>query len=587
MLSRWVTCALALLPTLAAADPILDVHNGTDLFLNNVKVILDGEASETSGWQLPKAAGTLDLDLSLADFGLSDTQNIHATATVSNGSILWTFNKTFNPPVSLGGGTDLRHAWGTVVVSAKALSPLDAALCAATGCDRNVRLELAPGTLVFLGGEDPLGFDWSRTVNVKRLKVMGGVARPNLAVFYAPSNAAQKPTPQTLPVTATLTSVAPGGGALVKFTASAPQLSFPLPVVVVPQGQSQVTTKLEVPAHFTGVVTLRAYSGGAMAERHLTVAPEADSDDKKDPWDKLLYVPDWLAGCIQCGTLLRHPAADLSLVAVNGRTMLLEPGRLTDVAAALGAQRVTPTAMDASGWTTGTLADASGTFPFVVNLRQRAAQVTRLPAGLSPVAVSAWGQVLANRPGPAGLEAGLWGHGAFTKLALGAGVRTSSASALSNTGYVVGTLADAQGVAGFRHLEGRTEKLGTVAPRAVTTPVAVNAAGEVAAYADVNGVRAALRVDARGAVQRLGVPTGYLAATPTAQNDLGWIVGTATSASGATTGFLWTKSEGMMDLARFADRGFRVTQALAVTNDKQVVLRGVQDGREDLYLVSF
>ena len=96
-----------------------------------------------------------------------------------------------------------------------------------------------------------------------------------------------------------------------------------------------------------------------------------------------------------------------------------------------------------------------------------------------------------------------------------------------------------------------------------------------------------MRFDSRGTAQSLGTVSGYSSAWPTAQNDLGWIVGTASNGT-TTTGFLWTRTGGMIDLNRMAPNPrVVVREALSVTNDKQVVVRAVVNGRDDLYVLNF
>lgn len=582
---RWAPCILALVPLVATAEPVDDVRAGTNIFLNNIKAEVDGDFAEASGYELSKEANTLDLDLSLASFGLADTQNIHATAQVSGNKITWTFNKHFSPPVAIDGSTDLQHAWGTVVATAATLSPQELATCWANHCDRNVRLQLAAGTHVYISGEGTLGFDFTEEVKVKRLEAMGGVPRPNLSAFVLPTAVYQKSTAQTVYPYLKLTSVAPNGGALLSLWDSAPGAAFTPPVTTFNQGQQDRTVALKLAPNFTGIFKVRAWSGGSMLERTFKVAPEGDTNKKKNPFDWKEWVPDILAGCIRCSGFIAHPADDVSIGMINGTPTLIEPKRLTDLNQLFDARLVAPTMMNASGWATGTLTRPYGTYAFVANLRDRASK-PRLYQGITPVSVNAFGVLLANSAGAAP-RAGSIVRGQFQPLALPFDVKESRATAMSNTGYVVGTALDGTGTYGFRFFEGRTTRIHNVGAGTNYTPVAVNDAGEVAAFVEQRNTRSPMRVSASGAAQSLGSISGYASAWPTAQNDLGWVVGTASNGL-TTTGFLWTSTDGMLDLNRLSPSPrFVVREALAVTNDKQVVVRAVVNGRDDLYLLSF
>ncbi|MGV3624717.1 MAG: hypothetical protein ACO1OB_28110 [Archangium sp.] len=585
MLNHWARCALVLLPGLVAAAPIDDVENGTNLFLNSIVVRVDGEHAATGGWEIPKHAGTLDIDLTLAHFGINDSQPIHATGTQVNNTIVWTFDKHFSPRVRVDDSTTIRRAWGQLLVQLEPLTPSESAACQANGCERNVRLT-RPISAMFVSGEGPLGIDFTEMVEVRDFKMLAGIGRPRLAGFGAhPPMFQNHASDQWLDIPVVIDRVAPNGGARVDLWSGSSQARFAYgPATIIPQGQFSTMVSLLVPAGFMGIFDIRATSGGSTASKTITISPESSNGGGGGfEWSE--WVPDAAAGCLRCNVFVAHPGEDISISMIAGVPSIVERTRVRDLRTVLGATAVNPVTVNANGWSVGTLVTAAGTSTYAANLTN--ARVPRkLYTGLEPIGITASGQMLANRGG-ASATAGFATRGQFTPLNLPAGTRTSRANALSTHGHVVGTLTDATGTHAFRWSQGRTTKIARLTTLDDFKPVAINSVGEVAAYSENRtGSRTAVRVSSSNTTQQLPALSGATSMWPTSQNDHGWIVGTA-KRSGTTTGFLWTRLGGTVDLNTLSpSTRFTVLEALNVTNDNQILVRANNNGRIDLYLLS-
>ncbi|WP_224243484.1 hypothetical protein [Hyalangium gracile] len=580
-------CALVGLVAHAAwAGVVADVQAGQNLFLNNLVVELDGEQYSALGYDIPKPAGNLALDVRLSDFGVNDNQLIHATASVNGDYITWTFNKTFNPPVDIDGTNSLERAYGQLVVKAQPLSGFQQALCSVNPCSRNATLYVAAGTHVTVEGSGMLGIGWTRQVTVKQLRALAGIPRPNLSSLGAPSEVYAKTTNQLLTIGAGVSSVAPLGGTKVSLTSSAPgYLQLP-PNVVIPQGKSMATVTATLKPNFTGYITVKAATNGAVMQRIIHVSPDSESEGKRHPWDKILYVPDILAGCIRCTRYIDLTEGRLGIAQVSEKAVYFTPTKLVDLKQHFGAASVSPVSLSTTGWMTGTLTTQSGaTQAFKANFEALDTQAVML-GSFSPVAINAHGMVLGNRlTTERGMVAAMHDGSRLTDLPIDA--TWSQALAMSEAGHVVGVKGTSSSKQGFAFREGRVVELPAMATGATTVPVSVNQFGVMAGHSeDVEGLRTAVRIDASRNVQRLGELSGYPRSWATSINDLGWIVGTASNGR-TSVGFLWTPKDGLIDLNRLADprEGLVVTEALKVTNDKQIVIKGTVDGKEELFVV--
>ena len=197
----------------AWAGAVEDFKKGKDVQLTAAAAVMDGQLYSIAGFRIPKAADTLDINVTGADLGLNFSQSVHLTGVQTGNSILWTFGQTFNPPIAVDGTTVVNHVSGLLIVNATLLSGSNHPLCGFQPCLSDVLLTQSPGSWILVEGEGALGIDFSRLVMVDYFRGLGGIPQPGLAGFYVPGTAKVCSSPVTtyLPMNAFLTGFAPSG----------------------------------------------------------------------------------------------------------------------------------------------------------------------------------------------------------------------------------------------------------------------------------------------------------------------------------------------------------------------------------------
>ncbi|RKH54940.1 hypothetical protein [Corallococcus llansteffanensis] len=578
----------------AWAGAVEDFKKGKDVQLTAVSAVMDGEIYSIAGFQIPKAADTLNITLTGADLGLNFSQSVFLTGVQSGNSILWTFNQTFNPPIAVDGTTVVNHVSGLLIVNATLLAGTHHPLCGFQPCLRDVLLTHAPGSWILVEGEGALGIDFSRLVMVDYFRALGGIPQPGLSAFYVPGTAKVCSSPVTtyLPMTAFLTGFAPSGGTKVDFVSAYPKgLKVP-PNLTVPGGQSTASFKAAVAPDFTGQVNVVASSAGAIYSRLVQIFPQADCDsggNRNDPFDVRAYVPDLLLGCINCSELIDLGIRGQGLLRVQGLDVYFNGSQLRRLSSVFDVVSVSAVDMTDSGLVTGSMVVRAGEAPVAFRASLEGGPTTPIVLGaFTPTAITASGVVIGNHTSRTSSVA-MYHDGRSLKELPIPGATRSQALAVSEAGHIVGTYERDGDVRAFLFTEGVFRTLPQLSRATTTVPVAVNNRGQVVAHSvDATGaVLAVAIIEPNDTFHLLGVPSGFTGLTATSINARGWVSATATSHTG-TSGFLYTREDGWVDLnRRLSPAGsVVVTDALRITDADQVLVHGTANGNRALYLLT-
>lgn len=341
------------------ADALDDVRRGTNVRLSGARIEVNSNTYGAGSWLLPKAAGTLDMNIPASSFGLASTLVLHMHGSRAGDTLVWTFDDTLVSPYDLGSSQRVSRVSGTLVVRASLVRGADDPSCDHASCPYDVQLTLAPGSLVTVDGYMDLGvhWGWSRVVTVQQLTLFAGVPRPRLASMSVTVPAARCASDvwSELAGTVTLSSPAPVGGISVDVQSADASVGA-LPVRV-PEAATSASFTLLLPPNWNGATLVTAGSGGAVRSQRVALSacpvPQPFNSCMKFyyPLPPLVFLP--------------HGAA---IVRVEGSDLLLrERAEPLDLRKLLEAERVQVVGADGSGEISGTAWTSKGPQAFRID----------------------------------------------------------------------------------------------------------------------------------------------------------------------------------------------------------------------------
>ncbi|WP_164020566.1 hypothetical protein [Pyxidicoccus trucidator] len=579
-------CSLALLGFLLAstahADVVDDVWRGTNIRLNAARIHVRGNDYSTGYWLLPKAANTFNFNVPARQFGIDSDLVLHLYGSRSGNVITWTFNDALPRPYYLGDANSVTRVRGTLKARARQVRGADDPYCDHAACPHNVELVLEPGTRAWVDGYTDVvfQFDWTEEVSFRQFIAYAGVPRPRLASVRVtmPASRCATESPTELSGEVTLSSRAPTGGILVDLMSVDASVGV-LPVRV-PEAQSSARFAVRLPAGWSGPTVIYAASGGVRQIVKVALTKCVTTFFTFTKWHSLAsnFLPRWvLPGGIVVASAEGY-ATDALITPASEVYWLHE---------VLDAKWVQVKGVQATGDVFGTAYSDKGPSAF----RLRASKVKsgaelRLD-GWEAVAANSHGTLLVRTPedetqiyrvdevGPAkhpGLE-GLY----------------PSRTLFNSLGQVAVTLKTEQGNRVVL-VQGKEVKWLLDVESAVT---AFNDVGVLAGVALVEDkALRAFRWSEKAGLQWLPLPEGLASSRATAINDGGWVVGTATSWDGKTQTAFITTPDGKSTLPldkllppELAKAGFRIQEALSLSEDFSVLVRAVNGQGQRVHLV--
>ncbi|QSQ24611.1 hypothetical protein JY651_06570 [Pyxidicoccus parkwayensis] len=580
-------CALALLGFLLAgnahADVVDDVWRGTNIRLNAARIHVRDSDYATGYWLLPKAANTLDFNVAARSFGIDSDLVLHLHGTRSGNVISWTFDDTLPQPYNLGSAQYATRVRGTLKARARQVRGADDPYCDHAACPHNVELVLESGTRVWVDGYTDVWvhIGWTEEVQFRQFVAYAGVPRPRLASvrITTPLSRCPSSSPTELSGEVTLSSPAPTGGILVDLMSVDASVGV-LPVRV-PEAQSTARFALRLPANWSGPTVIIGASGGVQKSVKVALGKCVTSLFTFINWRALTanLSPRWVLNGGSVVASVEELKTDV-LVTPNSETYSLNE--------VLGASQVRVVGVQpATGDLYGTAYTQKGPSAFRLRAEQVKSGAEQWLDGWEAVAANAHGTLLVSNPedtfnlyrvdevGPAkhpGL-AGLY----------------PSRVLFNSRGQVAATVKTDKGMRAVRVYGKDVKWLVDVESEAT----ALNDVGALVGVArDANKVLKPFRWSDEKGFQWLPLPEGYASARATAINDGGWVLGTASSADGkAQTAFLTTpdgKSSVLLDKlmpAELAKAGYRIQEALSLSDDFTVLVRAVDGQGQRVHLV--
>lgn len=257
---------LLLFATLSSADEVDDVIAGDGVRFLGEQVSMDGHAYTAGDWALPKAAGSLDLDVPFTRFGIPYGGTLHASGSRSGNTITWTIDQWLSPDYA-SGDTHFQHLWGTVVARASYLLGSADIHCSGLSCAYGVLLRPAPGSSLNVHGYQwvwpgiEAGFD--KTIAVSDFTGVAGLPRPvlsSLSFDLLPGRCASSDY-VVLPGWVNLATPAPSSGARVQmWTTDAAQLATTAPWVA--PGETSARFHVVISPGWASSAQISAAAGG-------------------------------------------------------------------------------------------------------------------------------------------------------------------------------------------------------------------------------------------------------------------------------------------------------------------------------------
>ncbi|GHG87238.1 hypothetical protein [Comamonas sp. JC664] len=579
----WPLALLGLFLAQAAhADVIDDVVRGTNIRLNAARIHVKGNDYGTGYWLLPKAAGTLNLNVPARQFGINSDLVLRMHGSRSGNVITWTFNDALPSPYYLGSANSVTRVRGTLKALARQVRGADDPYCDSAACPHNVELVLTSGSSVYVDGYTDIvfKFNWTEPVYMRQFVAYGGVPRPRLSsmVVVTPTSRCPSPNATELYGDVVLSSPAPTGGILVDLMSVDARVGV-LPVRI-PEAQRSARFTVRLPPNWTGPTVIYGASGGVRRSVRLSV-PECI----RNPFlfTRYLRLEYHLAplGLLKGGALVaRNQETDSDvLVTAKGETH-----RLNEV---LRVEKARVVGINTAGDVFGTAYTSKGAHAF----RLRSDDVKAGPEvwldGWEAVTANAHGTMLVRDPHkPEGLflldEVGPAPLSVVSKLK----PRDLRFNALGEAAVTVETEK------GLRAARVYGDKVNVL----VDTESEVHAVNDVGVF--VGAVREGDKFTRpfiwsnEKELRWLPLPEGFVSARVVAINDGGWVLGTATAEDGKTqTAFLVPPES--KEALRLDDLlpedlkkdAYRVTRALALAEDFGVAVLAMDGQGQRVHLV--
>ncbi|AKQ69513.1 hypothetical protein A176_006425 [Myxococcus hansupus] len=566
----------------AHADVIDDVVRGTNLRLNAARIHVRGNDYSTGYWLLPKAAGTLNLNVPARQFGINSDLVLRMYGSRSGNVITWTFNDTLPSPYYLGSANSVTRVRGTLKALARQVRGADDPYCNSAACPHNVELVLTSGSSVFIDGYTDIIWKhyWTEPVAMRQFIAYGGVPRPRLSSMVVTTPVSRCPSPNATELygDVVLSSPAPTGGILVDLMSVDARVGV-LPVRI-PEAQRSARFTVRLPPNWTGPTVIYAASGGVRRSVRLSV-PEC----VRKPFEFVRYVQVEyrlaLLGLLNGGALVARDRETDSDVFVTAKG---ETHKLNGV---LRAEKVHVVGINTAGDVFGTAYTSKGAHAF----RFRSDDVKAEPE----VWLDGWEAVTANAHGTLLVRDPHKPEGLFLVDEVGP-APLSLVSKLKTRGLRFNALGEAavtlETDKGLRAARVYGDKVDVF----VETESEIHAVNDVGVFvgAVLEGekyFRPFIWSDKKE-LQWLPLPEGFVSAKAVAINDGGWVLGNATADDGKTqTAFL--VPPGAKQALRLDDllpedlkkAEYRVTRALALADDFGVAVLATDGQGQRVQLV--
>ncbi|NVJ23444.1 hypothetical protein HUW62_19655 [Myxococcus sp. AM011] len=565
----------------AQADVLDDVWRGTNVRLNAARIHVKGNDYATGYWLLPKASGTLNLNVPARDFGINSDVVLRMSGSRSGNVLTWTFNETLSTPYYLGGANSVTRVRGTLKALARQVRGADDPFCAHSACPHNVELLLTSGSQVWVDGYTDIvfKFDWTEPVSVRQFVAYAGMPRPRLSSVrvLTSTNRCQSSDPSELVGEVTLSSPAPTGGALVELMSV--DASVGVLNVRVPEAQRTARFAMRLPPGWSGPTVIQASSGGVNQTLRVALQRCVLIVFPFKYWFTLprYSIPRFVLNGGSVVARLENQESD-SLITTKDTYSLQE---------VLKANRVEVKGVSGSGDVFGTAYTSKGPNAF----RLKASAVKSGPElwvdGYEALLGNAHGTPLVRWPDDKDTvylvdEVGPMKHQGLAGLA-------SGRIFFNALGEAASTVATSKGTRAVRIVGKESQVL-------------VDQESEVTALNDVGVVLGTVRTSdkklkpfrwsRKEGTQWLPLPEGFATAKAVSLNASGWAVGTATSEDGKTqSAFISTpdgkKSVPLSQVApvELTKAGYRFVEALAVSDDFEVLVRAVDGEGQTVHLV--
>lgn len=587
-----LVCLTASYAHAAAPD---DLAAGTDLFLRNATVALDGQAYRASNVFLPKAPGTLDVSLSLRSLGIDRDDVVTLTGTAAGDYVVWTLApRDVVPPLDMGGGIALTRVDGRLTMHA-GFTPGDMPqACGSNPCDYDVMLTGALGGYLHAQGTAPWPYNtFDGVAIVGAGEISGGLPRARLSSFAVstPRLLCSSPVARRLSGEVWLAGPARTGGADVDLGTSLEGVVTLPRSVGVRAGEVRAPFSVTIPPNFQGAFTVTASAGGVTRSQLLGIRPASDcahhgaAGFSVAPALSADFIKNVLGGCAACvGSVALNSRGDAFAITTKGPFYASPQTGVVSLSKVFAGYTVATAQLNDIGQLSGTMKDAKGgVHGFLLSsFANLDGMSLRVLDGLTPRSVNGLGAVFGDMAG------GTTGYFNSEKIApLDVGISGPLAVGADDLGFAYfGSVKQGTSIYRFDFRQATPiDGLG-----GAITATRVHAFGTVVGGArdEAGYEHAFLLAPGEKSITDLGAPPGYVSARATSSNAAGWIVGTATGPKGEVGAFLYTPGDQMVDLSQWVDpkAGLTITDVLTITDGNQILVRGTQSGVTGFYVLS-